>query len=723
MIVLSLLGVQSLLVGVSSLSSIYSSSSSSTSLSSSLSRVLPIVHPPTIPPDTGGFDPTICMPTSSGPPAVCTWIEAYRAVPVVLGFQTCSGWSATELAVALVNSAAVFEDVAMKCSGSIPTPPDGEGGGGGGGGGGGDGTIPPVTPPTDECMTALQEMADTHNPMARYVKDLFTNPTKYCKCNDSFGSDLPSCKLDSPNLTVDLTKMKQVSCLFNEVCDEITNTCAMLVDAIKTCLDNSGVAAAIAAGTTIDKCDLDCGAVMPPQTCLSPDPPPHWLEVKSELDIYYAACEKTDEETDYGDCMALAPDIGGAPPATCSLDLALGSTIMVFVQCTNWDPSKIAADFAASELPFEEILAPCAMPDNMNACFLALHKESKNNDPMSKYIKAMYENTDKYCGCNADLFKGLPEPCSFRFSGKSLDLGQVKFSTCLFGELCADLERACDTLAASLQHCLPNKTTYKANECASVKADCLAQGVSEDMLTTTSFPPGCKSGMLPPLHNRVRHFEVTCLNMVDTGPVDDGGSKDDTDDGTAGETAGETKKVKFPAGVGVAIAFVLVGGLGFVAYQKVLKRRQHPGMGEFATVGFDNDDDDEQFETATKKKGPKKSRIVMQTFESDSEAAAAAASSQSGGGVASETVFNAVHAHAPPPSLKASGPIKPLAKKERPLPVEDHPVTAVVVGGVDADTFTALSVSEVDVEEEDGVEDDFAAFRQLGKKGEREFVL
>ena len=137
---------------------------------------------------------------------------------LTLQFQVCTAWDPQELAAAILGGAEIFGEIVTACA------PDGN---------------TPDSPDT-ACVAAISAIAtDSDNPLAPFIADLVTNPRKYCACNSEFGTNLPSCEASIPGQgSIDLMQMKEMSCVFSELCTELGQTCDLIVEGVDTCLDN-----------------------------------------------------------------------------------------------------------------------------------------------------------------------------------------------------------------------------------------------------------------------------------------------------------------------------------------------------------------------------------------------------------------------------------------------------------------------------------------------------
>jgi hypothetical protein len=463
-------------------------------------------------------------------------------------------------------------------------------------------------------MSAVAALAtDGNNPMSPYIHDLIENPTKYCGCNTAFGNDLPDCEVPasfSPTgEAIDLGKFKQLSCYFTELCDELESTCDVIIQAEDTCMSNSGMANP---GSAID-CQFDCASTIEvPEPCWKSDHATD--EFTEKFNQYQAACPSDTPAPDNNDDMI--PDIDDIPDVddipdidfddfaqclsiydgvdtdaltTCNLDMSLGSAIVKFMSCTDWAIGDIVGDFSgASFVQFESVISECSdtSDEGMKNCFDALKDASEENDnPLSVYLGDLYGNPAKYCGCNKKLYANLPAPCMFNLPGDNVDfdLGQVKLSSCLIGELCEEIEEACHSLGDQLDGCLPKIEGIKKDTCGAIVDGCVGMSVDEDMVSGAGIPPGCFSEFDRNVRRRVKEYQSICLGLEPTG---EGDGKDEGGDGGIPPGGAPRTTSSFPPAVAVGIAVVLFAGLGYVVFRKMTMKRKYPQM----QISFDDDE-------------------------------------------------------------------------------------------------------------------------------------
>jgi hypothetical protein len=282
---------------------------------------------------------------------------------------------------------------------------------------------------------------------------------------------------------------------------------------------------------------------------------------------------------DFANCLATFDNVHPDSLETCILDVALGLSIVRFISCTDWNIGDLIGDFSgASFAQFEKVIAECSDVSDMGMlnCFEALKGASDEDDnPLSLYLRDLFEDPAKYCGCNKDLYAALPAPCIFNLPGDSVDfdLGQVKLSSCLIGELCDEIARACHHLGNEFNTCLPDAHGITKSNCGTIIQQCLGQGIDESLFAVgTEVPPGCLSEFTHEVKHSVSKFESVCLS-VDTG-------NDDVN--TPGKVLTTSS---FPPSVAITIAVVLFAGLAYVVSRKFTSARKKPQM----QINFDDD--------------------------------------------------------------------------------------------------------------------------------------
>ena len=166
-----------------------------------------------------------------GPSANCGFFEMANALAVANSFSTCTGWSLADLIEVVTGSLQSFQDVVEACGGAE--------------GGGDDAT------PDAGCVAAITELAtDDDNPLRPFISDLVSDPQKYCGCNEDFYDSAPTCTITGG---IDLGQAKEFSCFFDEICDELSQTCELVEAGVMTCLNNAFLGNE---GVTVYNCDL-----------------------------------------------------------------------------------------------------------------------------------------------------------------------------------------------------------------------------------------------------------------------------------------------------------------------------------------------------------------------------------------------------------------------------------------------------------------------------------
>mmetsp|Transcript_798 Transcript_798/g.1696 ORF Transcript_798/g.1696 Transcript_798/m.1696 type:complete len:1094 (-) Transcript_798:33-3314(-) len=533
----------------------------------------------------GGIDIPIdidfqhCLSDPDETPPDCSIMQGIAALTTVTEFTECTDWDATELVTAVLGGAEIFGDIVAACAPEGGTPDASDVG----------------------CVDAISKIAtDSDNPLAPFIGDLITNPQKYCSCNADFSTNLPSCVASG----VDIMQMKELSCVFSELCSELGQTCNLIVQGVETCLDNSGLANS---GTTNVDCSLNCLAVSIPDTCLKDEGDEDAdgnvnedSELEQKLESYKESCGDggdgggdDDGGADFGQCSEIYEDFeDGTTPPNCNFDAQLSSAILKFGQCTKWDLVQLIRNFSSGDISaFTGIITDCAdlTQEGMAKCFSALAEVSEDTEnPISEYIGDIYNKPDKYCSCNKRLYGSLPDPCMFTPPGQeALDLGQAKLTSCMIRELCDELDEACDTLGEQLDdECLPAKEDITESSCAGIKT-CIAQweGIEPEDLAAYGLPNGCLGRFDRGLKERSLAFEYVCLGIDrddkdGPGQGGDKDDKDDYDDGNGKEADQEVSQTSgaFPPEVGYAAGAIMFAGIGFVIFRKVMKKPKHPQM-------------------------------------------------------------------------------------------------------------------------------------------------
>ena len=522
-----------------------------------------------------------CQDFTDEPSTACQGMEAVRAGMALASLSTCTNWDLVEFGSALVDGAGTFEEVFAVCQ-----PEEGRAGA--------------------ECTAAITAIAtDGDNPLSPYIHDLIENPTKFCGCVGDFGDGLPSCTV-SPILSptgsaVDLGVFKKVSCYFTELCDELESTCDVLITAESLCLSQSGATSGFSGDdASVVDCSLECATTVEvPLPCWkSAEVTPAFKEM---FDNYEAACPHDGgghltpdvDFDDFGSCLAIYDD-ADEELDSCNLDMALGSAIVRFMSCTEWELGDLVSDFTSldSLTGFEAVIQECndATQAGMWGCFKALSDASEGDGPFSSYIGDVYNDPDKYCKCNGNMYKSLPAPCLFQMPGDGnteFDLGQVKLGSCLIGELCDELEQACLTIGEELGGCLPERVKdITGSKCDDIVNTCSGGELDMDSLKGVGFPPGCYDELKSGVRKRVKKFQSVCVDgEEEEGGGKDGGSKDG--EGHSNDSAADMTASTFPPVATYAIVVLMFAGLGYVVVRKVMKKSKHPQM----VISFDDQAD------------------------------------------------------------------------------------------------------------------------------------
>ncbi|GMH80499.1 hypothetical protein TL16_g08570 [Triparma laevis f. inornata] len=509
-----------------------------------------------------------CTPDDENVPN-CGIFEIPGALGTVQQFSSCTGWDPMELATAVLNSAEIFAEIVAVCSGANDSGAD------------------------EDCLAAISTIAtDSDNPLGPYIGDLLLNPKKYCGCNADFGPNLPSCKAAG--------QYKAMSCVFAELCSELGQTCDLIVDGVETCMDNSGLNNP---GVTDVDCSLSCLSVPVPETCLKDEGdedadgnPNEDSEFEKKYETYKNACGEgggggdDDEPMDFGECSSIYDNVDKDNLPTCAANPALLKSVFDFASCTDWNIMQVLRDFSDGDVSdFADLIMDCSdfAGDGLAKCFNSLaEKSADTTSPVSVYIGDLYNNPDKYCKCNSRLYGHVPDPCMFNIPQQDpLDMGQVKVASCMMGELCEELDVACDELGKHLdEECLPpNKADIKPQNCPQIETCVMEwEGIDSDILNAHGLPTGCVKRWSSDLQERAQAVNWVCWNL---DPPDDdgkggGGYDDDDSSGGSESKVGQTSGA-FPPAIYIGAGVLMGVGIIFVVFRKVLQKPKHPQMMRF----------------------------------------------------------------------------------------------------------------------------------------------
>lgn len=269
-------------------------------------------------------------------------------------------------------------------------------------------------------------------------------------------------------------------------------------------------------------------------------------------------------------------------------------------------------DFGSGNIgDFSELLAACAdlSDKGISQCFQAMSSMSEGNKPISKYIKAIYDDPQHYCRCSNKLYGKLPSPCIFDLPGQATwNLGQVKSASCVIGDLCDEYKGACINLRDHLEMCFGDDTVDQSR-CSAMKACALRSNmVNEEMLVNFGFPNGCYEHFDKHLAKNVKKFEHVCLGIAAEGKEEKnedtkgrnewsdkkntnknknknkGGKKGkgreydrEDDDGSYGNSHPDVQETSstFPPGVALAVGLAMGAAIAYIIVKKVMKKPRH----------------------------------------------------------------------------------------------------------------------------------------------------
>lgn len=181
------------------------------------------------------------------------------------------------------------------------------------------------------CAAAIAGIAyQNDSPLAPFIKGLLQNPKKYCNCNKKFYDSAPTCKVDVPNIgDVDLGQVKEFSCLFADMCEDIDQACGLLEEGTLACLNSAGLSNA-ANNTSLD-CSLKCSVAETPSSCLNKE---FGSELKQKMAKYKKQCggESPDHHDDFGKCLTIYDNVDEESLPSCKFSPQLGSAVLQFGQ-------------------------------------------------------------------------------------------------------------------------------------------------------------------------------------------------------------------------------------------------------------------------------------------------------------------------------------------------------------------------------------------------------
>ena len=102
-------------------------------------------------------------------------------------------------------------------------------------------------------------------------------------------------------------------------------------------------------------------------------------------------------------------------PPICSCNMMDGlmivSTMNDFQGCTNWEPWDLVDNLLGGEMSFGSLIDACGDLDGITidpeGCLHAIHDVADDDDNIfHSYISDIYDDPNKYCGCNKDLLGG-----------------------------------------------------------------------------------------------------------------------------------------------------------------------------------------------------------------------------------------------------------------------------------------------------------------------------
>jgi len=434
-----------------------------------------------------------------------------QTMPIInkfYSFQQCTGWSLIDVMGSLLDSAVSFEEVIAACSTDEDTDNN------------------PDTNSNEECVNAITDLADSDNPLATYVLDLYNDPEKFCGCNSDLGNGLPQCVVSGFGPTeIDLTSVSEFSCLFDELCEEFESTCAMIGHGVLDCINNSEIS-----GTEDLSCALMCDQIAIPPGCYTVFEANggDLLTLDSRLDEYGNKCGGDGGDGGDGggggghnDNTIIECDSSDAAlhPPPCSFDMSIPSAINQLASCTNWNIVELIGDVVettadTTDNPFLALVAGCADTTTSEGVATCLNDiedfRDDEENPMAKYIKDITDDPYEICECNYRFEQRIPG-CVFSMGSMEYNLGEMKYVSCLFNDFCIEFDNLCEDMAGIFDQCVDLQKDWK---CENVEECLKDRGMPEDVINGNLDIPNCRWGEMEDyngLKDKVRGFQRKCL--------------------------------------------------------------------------------------------------------------------------------------------------------------------------------------------------------------------
>ena len=264
------------------------------------------------------------------------------------------------------------------------------------------------------------------------------------------------------------------SLLGDENADE-DQPCSADLSEITSCLEAAGFSmGSLMGGQMPDEsgisCGRDCNKDAFPQGCLDEDVPEDGLTLDSiqlAYEYFDVTCSVPTIPVDPDSGVEPAFDFdhctttyGSSSSSSCNIGkgLAFISTLNDFRQCTDWNGLDLIASLLDGEASFGQLISSCGGFDDITTdpegCLHAIHEASEDTDnPLHEYISDIYDDPDKYCGCNKDMLGSLPQ-CMYNGIYGAIDTNDALLASCLINEFCQEIETTCKTIGNKIEDCV-----------------------------------------------------------------------------------------------------------------------------------------------------------------------------------------------------------------------------------------------------------------------------
>ena len=254
--------------------------------------------------------------------------------------------------------------------------------------------------------------------------------------------------------------------------------CSADLSEITSCLEAAGFSmGSLMGGQMPDKsgisCSRDCNKEGFPEGCQDEDVNEEGLtldNLESAYDFFDISCSDPTipVDPDFGvepayDFDHCTTTYGGSSSKSCKLFSDVPMIVMVmsdFQQCTDWDGWDLIPKLLDGEATFGKLISECGEVDDVTTdpqgCLHAIHEASEDTDnPLHEYISDLYDDPDKYCGCNKEMLGGLPQ-CMYngQGGGVAIDTKSALLASCLMNEFCEEMETTCKTIGNKIESCL-----------------------------------------------------------------------------------------------------------------------------------------------------------------------------------------------------------------------------------------------------------------------------